>query len=231
MSSATADLPQLSHVASARYQRWTPLSGIAFVLFFIASVAASNPPADTASNAKWIANYTGHANETRHFVTGICLILAALSLISFISVLWARIVNASRPALPNPLPLVAAGVSAACIALGGVLMALVSGSALIGSAPVPGPDLLRFSNDGGFAMAGIAGMLAAALCVASVSVQARHAAIFGRKLTIFSLAVAVLLLASFAFFPILALLAWLITTAITLLRQGEPQTTTTTTTR
>jgi hypothetical protein len=210
---------------SPRYQRWTPLSGVAFVVFFIAGVVASNPPADTAPNAKWIANYTGHGNEIRHFVTGICLILAALSLISFISVLWTRIVHASRPGLPNPLPLVAAGVSAACIAIGGVLMALVSGSALMGSAPIPSADLLRFSNDGGFAMAGIAGMLAAALCVACVSVQARQAAIFGRKLTIFSLAAALLLLASFAFFPILALLAWLVAAAITLLRQNELQTT------
>ncbi|HEY4347563.1 MAG TPA: hypothetical protein VGM80_08230 [Gaiellaceae bacterium] len=223
-SAATADFPQLKHVTSPRYQRWTPLSGIAFVVFFVASVLASSPPADTASDTRWIASYTGHGNQAHHLATGICLILAALSLISFICVLWTRIVHASRPTFPNPLPLVAAGVSAACIALGGVLMAVVSGSALLGSSPVPSAELLRFSNDGGFAMAGIGGMLAAALCVACVSIQARGAAIFGRKLTIFSLVVAVVLLASFAFVPILALLAWLIVTAITLVRQGEPDT-------
>ena len=217
-SLTTADLQQLSHATSPPRLRWAPLSGIGFVLFFIGGVVASSPPANDASNAKWIANYTGSTNQVGHLATGVCLILAALSLISFIAVLWTRIAEASRPALVNPLPLVAAGVSAACIALGGVLMATVSGSILTNSGPVPSADLLRFSNAGGFAMAGIAGMLAASLCVACVSVQARSARIFGRKLMVFGLVVAVVLLASFAFIPILGLLIWLVAAAVTLMR-------------
>ena len=65
-------------------------------------------------------------------------------------------------------------------------------------------------------------MLAASLCVACVSIQAHSARIFGRKLTIFSIAVAAILLGSFAFLPILSLLIWLTTVAVVLIRRdGE----------
>ena len=218
-SAATADLPHVARAANpARYARWTPLSGIAFVVFFVAGVVASSPPSDSASDAKWVASYTGHGNQVGHVLTGVFLILAGLSFVSFVSVLWTRISEASRPAVVNPLPLVTAGVAAACIAAGGVLMAAAAGASLTGSSPVPGPDLLRFSDAGGFTMVGIAGMLAAALCVACLSAQARAAGIFGRKLTILGLVASVVLLASFLFIPIVALLVWLVAASIVLMR-------------
>lgn len=67
-------------------------------------------------------------------------------------------------------------------------------------------------------MVSVAGMLAAALSIACVSVQARSAEVFSTRLTRFSLVVAVLLLGAVAFVPILALLLWLIVVAITLTR-------------
>jgi hypothetical protein len=146
-------------------------------------------------------------------------VLAALSLMSFLTVLWTRISEARHPAPLSPLPLVAAGVSAACIAVGGVVMASISGSMLGTSSPMPSADLLRFSNGLGFALVGVAGMLAAALPVAHLSLLARFAGVFGRKLTVFGLAVAVVLLGAIAFVPIVALLIWLVIASITLLRR------------
>lgn len=223
-SAATADLPLAARAANpSRFARWTPLSGIAFVVFFIAGVVASSPPADTASDAKWVAAYTGHGNQVGHVATGFLLALAGLSFLSFVSVLWTRIARASRPAFVNPLPLVAAGVAAACLAAGGVLMAAVAGASLTGSAPVPGADLLRFSDAGGFAMVGVGAMLAASLCIACVSIQARAAGIFGRRLTILGLVVSVVLLASVFFVPIVALLVWLVAASVALVRAPEPR--------
>lgn len=218
-SAATADLAHVTRAANpARYARWTPLSGIAFVVFFVAGIVASSPPSDTAPNAKWVASYTGHGNQLGHVLTGVFLVLAGLSFVSFVSVLWTRISEASRPAVVNPLPLVAAGVAAACIGAGGVLMAAAAGASLTGSAPVPGPDLLRFSDAGGFTMVGVAGMLAAALTVVCVSVQARAAGIFGRRLTILGFVASVVLLASVFFIPIVALLVWMVAASVALLR-------------
>jgi uncharacterized membrane protein len=114
------------------WRRWEPLTGIAFVVLFIGSVIGSNALADGASDKDWVANYTGRAHQVQHFTTGILLLLAALCLLSFLTTLWTKIAEARRPVMVSPLPLVAAGVAAACIAVGGILMAGISGSLLIG---------------------------------------------------------------------------------------------------
>ena len=201
-------------------KRAAPISAIAFIVLFIASVAVSSAPSATASNADWVAAYASHGKQVGHFATGILLVLAALSLATFLTGLWTRVVAAAQPRSVSPLPVVAAGISAACIAAGGVLMASISASALIGSAPIPSAELLRFGNDVGFGMVGVAGMLAASLSIACLSLQARSAGVFSVRLTRFSLVVAVLLLGSVAFVPILALLIWLIVVTVALSRSS-----------
>jgi hypothetical protein len=121
----------------------------------------------------------------------------------------------------SPLPIVVAAVSAACIAAGGIAMGAVSGAELTGSYPLPGADILRFSNDLGFALAGVAGMFAAGLSVAGLSIQGYRLGLIGRKARFFGIAVGVVLLASIAFFPIIALLIWVVVTAIQSLRSAR----------
>jgi hypothetical protein len=210
-------------------RRVAPYSGIAFVVFFIASVAVSSVPSNAASNKAWLTAYATHTKQAEHLATGVLLVLAALSLMSFLTHLWTRVVQARDSQSVSPLPVVAAGVSAACIAAGGILMAAASGSALLYSQPIPGADVLRLGNDAGFAMVGVAGMLAAALSIACVSVQARAAGIFGARLARFSLAVAVVLLASVAFVPIVALPIWLVAVTVTLNRAAQGKSTVTST--
>ena len=110
----------------------------------------------------------------------------------------------------SPLPLVAAGVAAACMAFGGVLMAYIAGSELSGSYPLPSVDLLRFSNGFGFIVTGIPGMAATALCIAVLAGQARRTGVFGPKMAAFSWLVAAVLLLSYLFVPIAALLVWIV---------------------
>ena len=193
---------------------WT---GIAFPVLFLASVAVSNPPADNASNATWISNYTGSSEQARHLATGILLVLAGLAFASFLTALWRRIHDAV-PAV-SPLPLVAAAASAACIAAGGVVQAFVSGGELIGKYPLPSADILRLSNDLGFALVGVAGMLAAALAVACLSVQGRRAGVLGGKTYAFGLVVSLALLVAVAFLPIFLLLAWTVVVSVQLIRR------------
>ncbi len=218
-SSTTSDLAQFAVTDRRRPGvRWAPLTGIAFVVFFLGSVVASSPPSDKASDAKWVANYTGHTHVTQHLVTGVLLILAALCLLSFLSTTWARIAGHRPSGVISPIALVAAGVAATCIAVGGVLMGAIAAT-IQGTGRAPDPALLRFCNDVGFVMVGLPGMLATALAVTCLSVQGRHAGLFGRKMMIFGLFVAVVLLASLAFIPIVALLLWLIVTAVVLIRR------------
>jgi hypothetical protein len=204
--------------------RATTLTGIGFIVFFIASVVSSNPPNSNASDAKWIANYTGHNNQISHLTTGICLILAALSLMTFLTGMWQRISNARPAGATSPLPLIAAGVASTCIAIGGTLMAYISGSEIGGKYPLPSADLLRLSNGLGFILTGIPGMAATALCLAVLAYQARTAAVFGRKMAIFTWIVAAVLLLSFLFAPILALMAWIVACIINARRASHAHT-------
>jgi hypothetical protein len=200
------------------WERRGPWWAIAFVVFFVAGVLVGNTPTDSAPDASWVASYATSGKQGSYLATGVCLILAALCLAGFLTHLWTRIAR-TRPAQTlSPLPIVAAGIAATCMAAGGALMGVVGGDMLLGSTPLPNADLLRFCNDLGFVMVGVPGMLAAALSIACLAVQAHTAGIFGARMRAFSLVVAVILLGSLEFLPIAALLIWLLVVGIALLR-------------
>jgi hypothetical protein len=200
------------------------LAGLGFIVLFLAGMVASSPPANSASNAQWVANYTGHGNQWSHLGSGVFLILAALSLMIFLTGMWQRVRNARPDAAISPLPLVAGGVGAACMAFGGLIMAYVSGSELSGAYPLPSADLLRFSNGLGFAVTAIPGMAANALCIAVLAVQARRVGVFGPRMAVFTWIVAAILLLSILFVPIAALMLWIVVCLVGARRsrQAEP---------
>jgi hypothetical protein len=199
--------------------RWEAASGLAFIVFFAGGIAASSPPADNAPDSRWIASYTGHAQQAGHLATGLLLVLAGLSLLAFLTGVWRRIAAADTTRSQSPLPVVAAAVSASCIAAGGIAMGVISGGELMGTYPLPGAEVLRLTNDLGFGLAGVAGMIAAGLSVACLSVQGYRQGLIGRATSIFGITVGVVLLASIAFLPIIALLIWVAVTALRSLRR------------
>jgi hypothetical protein len=201
---------RMSTAPAPRLTRSTTLSGIGFIVFFLGGVMSSSPPNANATDAKWVANYTGTSNDWSHVLSGIFLVLAALSLMSFLAGMWQRISSVRPAGTTSPVPLVAAGVAATCMAVGGTLMAYISGSELSGKYALPSPDLLRLSNGLGFVLTGIPGMLATALCLAVLAYQARTAEVFGPAMAIFTWIVAVVLLLSFLFLPIAALMVWIV---------------------
>lgn len=206
------------HSGSAR--RWEPYAGVAYVVFFLGSVVVSGPPADNASNEKWIANYTGHARQVGHLATGVLLALAGLALMTFLVALWRRIADADPTASPSRLPIAAAAAVAALMGAGGQVMAYISGGEIIGHYPLPNVDMLRMSNDLGFALAGVGGSWAAAVAVATLSVQGHTAGVFGRRTRAFGVVTAIVLILSPLFFPVVVLLAWTLTVAITWIRRS-----------
>lgn len=205
--------------SAARLTRADTLAGIGFIVFFLGGAVSSSPPADGAPNSQWVANYTGNGNLYSHVLSGVFLILAALCLMAFLTGMWQR-VSAARPAgTTSPLPLVAAGVTATLMAFGGTLMAYIAGSELSGSYPLPSADLLRLSNDLGFLVTGIPGMAATALCITVLAVQARRAGLFGQRMAVFTWVVAAILLLSYLFVPIIALMVWIVVAIVTARRQ------------
>jgi hypothetical protein len=209
-------------VRSSSVRRLEPYAGIAYVVFFVASLMVSNPPADNASDSLWIARYTGHSEQAGHLATAFLLVLAGLALMTFLVALWRRIAEADPASSPSRLPIAAAGTAAALMGAGGIVMGYISGGELLGSYPLPSAELLRMSNDLGFALAGVAGSLAAAVAVATLSVQGYAAGVFGAKMRVFGIIAALLLLLAIFFAPIVALLAWVLTAAISWIRHPAP---------
>ncbi|HEY1479188.1 MAG TPA: hypothetical protein VGF46_04130 [Gaiellales bacterium] len=214
---STTSSAAIGRAAPDRASRLASWTGVAFIVSFVASTVVSSPPRDSVSNARWIASYTGDGNQEQHLATGVLLIVAGLCLAAFLTQIWSM-VEARGERRISPLPVVGASIAAACMAVGGALMGVVSGDTLIGSSPLPGADLLRFCNDLGFVMVGVPGMLAVSLTLAILSIQAHAVGLFGTRMRWFTLAVAIILLGSFEFFPIAALLIWVIAAAIALPR-------------
>jgi hypothetical protein len=210
-------------VQSSSARRWEPYAGVAYVVFFLGSVLVSSPPKDNASDQKWIANYTGRSQQIGHLATGILLALAGLALMTFLVALWRRIADAEPTASPSRLPIAAAAATAALMGAGGQVMAYISGGEILGNYPLPNVDMLRMSNDLGFALAGVGAAWSAAVAVAVLSVQGHAAGVFGTRMRAFGVIAAVVLLLSPLFIPIIALLAWVLTVAITWIRRsGQP---------
>ncbi|MBV9830947.1 MAG: hypothetical protein JOZ82_05075 [Marmoricola sp.] len=193
-----------------------PLTGVAFPALFVGGVLASKAPADSATDMVWLHDYAG-SNAAPHVVTAYCLVLAGLSLMTFLVTLWSRIREASPERLVSVVPAIAAGMAGALMSVGGVLMGVVSIHALRGY-----PELIRLGNDAGFAMVSVGGMLAAALSLVTLSLMARSAGVLGPRLAWSGVVVAGLLPASLLFLPIAALLVWTVAVARSLLRHpGE----------
>jgi hypothetical protein len=211
-----------SRIASSRgAARWEPYAGIAFVVLFLAGVVVSNAPADNASDAKWIATYSTHGEQARHLATGLLLLLAGLSLLTFLTALARRIAIREPDRRFSGLPTAAAATAAACIAAGGMVMGYISGGELLGRYPLPSVDVLRLSNDLGFALAGIAGMWSAALAVGVLSVQGNTVGLFSGRMRVVGLVVSGVLVLSPLFVPIIALLVWVLLVAVMWIRRSD----------
>lgn len=207
--------------SSDSLRRWEPYAGVAYVVFFLGSMMVSNPPADNASNQKWIQSYASHHEQIHHLATGFLLLLAGLSLMTFLVALWRRIA-AAHPAEPSRLPVAAAGAAAALIGAGAMVMAYISGGELLGHYPLPSVDLLRMSNDLGFALAGVAGSWAAGVAVATLSIQGYTAGVFGARMRAFGVLTAFAQLLAMLFVPLGALFLWALIAAVMWIRHPAP---------
>jgi hypothetical protein len=192
---------------------------LVFAVVFLGGVAASSPPKNNASNATWIANYTGHGHQVGHLLSGLALVVSGVALLVFMTGLWRRVAAASTTGAPSPLPVVAAATAAACFAGGGLMMGWISGTELSGKFPLPSADLLRMSNTLGFLMVGIAAMASMLVALIGIAVQAHAVGLFGSKMRTATIVVGVVLAAGFAFIPVILLVIWAVVVAIYLLRQ------------
>ena len=208
--------------------RFTPLLGVAYaVLFFIGFLITGTPNAD-APDSEWTDYFSSGGHRAELIISAFLLVIAAICMLWFVSAVWTRIAAIRGPGGGlSPVPVAAAAVAATGIAIGGVLNAVVAGAIAFDSLPEPSADLLRFSDQLGYPILAIGGMIPLAVVIASLGMQARDAGLIGSRLGTYSMVAAPLTAISFLFFPLLFMLIWFIAAAVSLYRGGalDPATT------
>jgi len=195
--------------------------GIAFVPVFIAGIfLAMNAPSNDASDATWLSWYQDSGHQTGLLIGAYLLIVGALLFIAFAAGVHEYLHGAAEqsPVLYR-FATAAAGVFAVLVMVGAVQLVGIAGNIAVGDVKAPQTaDLLR--QNIGFPFIFVAGGLTAAAFVAVVTTLARQAGIFPAWLSALSYALAVILLVSIIFLPMVALPVWVLITSVVLLRRS-----------
>jgi len=195
--------------------------GIAFVPVFIAGLfLAMSAPSTDDSDATWLAWYQDSGHQTSLLIGAYLLIVGALLFMAFAAGVHEHLRGVAEQApLLYRFATAAAGVFAVLVMVGAVQLVGIAGNIAVGDAKAPQTaDLLR--QNIGFPFIFVAGGLTAAAFVAVVTTLARQAGMFPAWLSALSYALAVVLLVSIMFVPMVALPAWVLITSAVLLRRS-----------
>ncbi len=201
--------------------KWPFAAGLGFAVAFFFAFFITNTPDGNASDQKWHDYFASSGHRAELIVSGFLFAIAGLMAISFLGSLWSRIAAAGG-VRPGPIPLLAAGLGATCIVIGGVMNAVISGAMAFGDMPEPSAETLRAFDNLSFPVITVGGMIAMGFAIAVLSIQARRSGVIGGALAGFGLVTAVCAVASFLFFPMLLVLIWFIVASIALLRAPAP---------
>jgi hypothetical protein len=213
-----------SRVAADRQPLWAMGSGVMFaVLFVVGMIVGRDTPEGDASDEEWLQWFADSGNRWQQVIAALALALAAMALVVFIAHLVHHLdAGNSAGAVATRVAHSAGIVLAAAIAIGGVGMNYVAAGIEIGELPVPAPDVPRTAEHLGFGVMLIVGGLFAALMVGAFSIAARGTGTLPGWLVTAGLVVAVLLLASVMYIPIVLLPLWVLVVAIILGRNSRP---------
>ena len=206
--------------ARGSMRRWLPaLPGALFVVAFVVSFFMINTPNDNDSNAKWVNYFADRGHQVQVLISGFLLVIAGMSLLTFLTRLYAR-VNAGRANQDrDPLPLVAAAAAGGLFAAGGVVAATIPGAMIFSSLRVPSADVLRLTGDMSYPFFTVGGGFASAVAIVTMTWAAQRSGYFGRALGIFSYVAAAAAVASFMFFPLAVVLVWVLVVSVVMARR------------
>lgn len=199
------------------WERWAPASGIVFVALFVAGLlVVGDSPGSQDSDAEILGYYADRTNRIEEITAVGLAALGVLFLLVFLSALRTRL--AAAEAEPRSVSALAYGAGVASATL---LMAAAAAGGVI-SGTVQDTDLFELDADvarlvmnASYLLLVASGMLASVL-VAATSALAIRTAVLPRWLGWVGLIVALALVVSVFFFPILAFWLWVLVVSVVL---------------
>jgi len=198
-----------------RWQRWSPLAGVAFaVLLLIALGVSGSGPGDTPEEvAEW---YADEGNRGAAFFVFFLLAGAALALLWFLGALRGVLVRAEGdPARWTALAF-GAGVASASLLLASASL-YVTPAATAGQDEFPfDPSTANAIENAGFALL-ICSTMSGALVALGTSIVAHRTGLLPRWLSLAGFVVAAALLFAVFYFPLFVWIAWVLAVSLVLL--------------
>ena len=199
-----------------RWQRWGPLSGVAYVILFLVGILAGGEgPGDTPE--EHVTYYANAGNRTKDFAIFFVLVAAGLLFLWFLAGLRGILVRAEGEVARWTALAYGAGIASAALFLGAAsLFVAPAGSAGDESFRNVNPSAVNILGNAGYAML-VCSIIVAALLVLATSIVALRTLVLPRWLSVAGFVVAPLLLLAVFFVPIFLWLAWILAVSVVLI--------------
>ena len=196
-----------------RWERWSPVAGLLYALLFVIAIVTTPDTGET--NREIVAHYADDGNRTNDIVLTMLLAAASLAFIWFTGHLRAVLATASPGSALSSIAMVAGAASAALLAVAAATFGSISFT--YGEADfVLDPNTARLVGSIGYGIF-VASMWCAGLLVVATSLVALRTRVLPAWLGWLGIVVALLLVPAFMFFPVFALLAWVLVVSVVLL--------------
>jgi hypothetical protein len=199
------------------WQRWAPMSGVAFVVLVVVGfVVAGNSPDTDASNAKITAFLARHSTQHRNIASFFVLMAAMLALIWFYAVVRSRLAQAEGGDGRRGSLAFGAGVASTVFLVIAISLFICTVVTANDTSKFPvDPGLYRLTQDLGY-LFWISSAVVGALAIWATAAVVMGTRALPRWYAWFSIVAGIISLASFLFFPTFVYWLWILVTAILL---------------
>jgi len=203
-----------------RLVRWSPLTGVVFVAFWIAAFALLVGGDEGESDAEIVAYYADEANRGMDVVAFDLFVVASLVFLGFLAVARSRLARAEGRAGPWTTLTFGSGIAATTLWLvAGVFWMAVAYTASETKEFRVDPDTERLVSEMGYLFF-VTGIYATIPVVLGISLVALRTGVLPRWLGWLGLPVAASLLGALGVFPFFVFLGWVLLVSIVLIARG-----------
>jgi hypothetical protein len=210
-----------SVIRDRRWAKWAPLSGIVFVVLFVAGMMVLNLPDTDDPLPKFQSFYDDSGNRAQIIIAGYLLMLSSVFFLWFLSSLRARLLAVEGPSGRLTSIVFGGGVVFVALMLAATgCFIFIAGEISFGDVKNINPELMRVLPDLGYPLLLLGGMFAAIAMIDAASVLIVRTAVLPKWIGWYGFVAAVGLLFSAFFIPVILFVLWVLFVSIALLRRS-----------